>query len=127
MATQWITVGPIVKPAYEIDVATAKHAVIAGTPLAASVHAAFFEGTPVAGTEVALTGEDSTDATVRTSALGDATGQVTLGLSDPDAQWSVLEVQAHPTLPEEARDLRPTRRRGVPLHGHRRHRGDRHG
>ena len=104
----WLQVATIVKPAFELEMTTDRHAVVSGDKVTASVHAAFFEGTPVAGMELSLSnGEGENDTRAKTDALGDASGQVTLRMgSDEDdygnEQWTVTSVSAIPTLPEEA-------------------------
>ncbi len=108
VADRGISVGPLVKPAYSIQVSIDKHAIISGAPVKASVHAAFFEGTPVAGTELTLSNYDEPWGTVRTNALGDASRSVRPTLSEPTDQWAVQTVQARPTLPEEGEMLGET-------------------
>ena len=99
----WLQVATIVKPAYRLEMTADRHAVLNGARVTASVDASFFEGTPVAGTELTLFTDSGTgDTKVRTDADGHASGPVTVRL-DPDGdQWSVTAVQATPTLPEEA-------------------------
>ncbi len=102
VAERSVSVGPLVKPAYALQVAADKHAIISGASLTTSVRAAFFEGTPVAGTDLTITTDDQNGGTVRTNPAGDATARVNPALTDPDAQWGVMVVAAHPRLPEEA-------------------------
>ncbi len=98
----WLSVATIRKPAYLITVMPERHAVISGQPLQATVSAAFFDGTPAAGTQVQLTTEDSEapQTTVTTDAGGLATG--TLKPKAADMQQRVATIGATPTLPEEA-------------------------
>ena len=72
--------------------------------MTASVEASFFEGTPVAGTELSLFSDDVTgDRKATTDADGHASGPVTVRLdAGAGEQWGVTAVQAIPTLPEEA-------------------------
>ena len=51
----WFEVGVISKPAYRLAVTTAKRAVQDGDSVGTTIHGAFFEGTPVAGTKVGIT------------------------------------------------------------------------
>ncbi len=105
----WLTVRTIVKPAWQLAVSTDRHAVILGQPVQASVAATFFEGTPVAGTEVRMwvSSEDEDDesesatATVTTGAAGTATGRLTVSGMYEEDQWATARVSARPTLPEE--------------------------
>ena len=48
----WMRIRTIVKPAYRLAVTTDRHAVILGESLTEPSSASFFEGTPVAGTEL---------------------------------------------------------------------------
>ena len=102
----WAQVGSIVKPAYQVEMTTDKHAVLSGTTVNATVAAKFFEGTPVAGVEFALGAqedEEGTSTTARTSADGLATGRIALGSGDYEGdQWGWQTLYANPTLPEEA-------------------------
>ncbi|MCJ7710050.1 MAG: hypothetical protein MUQ32_04385, partial [Chloroflexi bacterium] len=104
----WLQVATIAKPAFQMEMTTDRHAVVSGDKVAASVQARFFEGTPVAGMELTLfssgDGEGgSGNAKVRTDAMGDASGSVTVRVDAEDGeQWSVTAVQAIPALPEEA-------------------------
>ena len=100
----WLQVATIVKPAYRIEMTTDRHAVIDGDSVVASVEASFFEGTPVAGTEVGLSsGAVNSHRAVTTDADGKASGPVPVRLGSSDEQWTVTGVGAIPTLPEEAR------------------------
>jgi hypothetical protein len=100
---QWFEVRPIVKPEWLMALTPERHAAIAGTAIKASVHATFFEGTPVAGTEINLGFNGTPGPVVRTDLDGNASGAVTVNLdSDNQEQWSIRQIQATPTLPEEA-------------------------
>ena len=65
----------IVKPGFRLEMTTDRHAVLSGAKVIASVDASFFEGTPVAGTELSLF-SDSVDGEtkVSTDADGHASG-----------------------------------------------------
>jgi len=98
----WMHVATIVKPAYQLTVTTDRHALISGQAVTATVDAAFFEGTPVAGTQLSLFSDTYVGAyTATTDALGRASGPVKV-LVNEDEQWLVTAVQAIPMLPEEA-------------------------
>ncbi len=49
LGSSYLSVGPIVKPQYQLDVTTDLHAVLTGTQVQATTAATFFDGTPVAG------------------------------------------------------------------------------
>ena len=103
LGQRWFEVRPIVKPEWLMTLTPDHHAVVSGTSVTASVHATFFEGTPVAGTELKLDLNSATAPAVRTDVDGNATGAVTAHLdSDPVQQWTIQQLQATPTLPEEA-------------------------
>lgn len=102
LAERGITVGPIQKPAWSMTMMTDRHAIIAGQRVRATIAASFFEGTPVSGAAIELSGSGK-PVSVRTDAGGAASGTVTLALEDGDAsQWNSQWVQARPTAPEEA-------------------------
>ena len=107
----FFAVGPIVKPGYTLVVTPDKRAVIAGEPVKATVNAAFFEGTPVAGVDLGIGfPNDGSDGSVpspldaRTGLDGIASAAVTTPLPDPsdDQQWVWRDLTATPKLPEEA-------------------------
>ncbi|HEY5435157.1 MAG TPA: Ig-like domain-containing protein [Candidatus Limnocylindrales bacterium] len=99
----WVQVATIVKPAYRIEMSTDRHAVLNGASVTASVDATFFEGTPVAGTELSLSpGSAGGETKVSTDADGHASGPVAVRLDSDGDQWGVTTVGASPTLPEEA-------------------------
>ena len=99
----WVQVATIVKPGFRVEMTTDRHAVLSGARVIASIDAAFFEGTPVAGTELSLSSDSVEGETkVSTDADGHASGPVAVRLDSSEDQWGVTAVQAVPTLPEEA-------------------------
>jgi hypothetical protein len=98
----WIQVSTIRKPAFLVTLTPAHHAVISGEPLQTGVEAAFFDGTPAAGTplELAVGYGGAPAASVTT----DATGRATANVRAPavDSQRESTTIRATPTLPEEA-------------------------
>jgi hypothetical protein len=50
----WFTVAEIRKPAYAITLATDRHVIVSGDPVTVTVHAGFFDGTPVVGARLAV-------------------------------------------------------------------------
>ena len=103
IAETWVNVEVIRKPAYALTLATDRHAIIVGGTVTATVAAAFFEGTPVAGAEVGLSvnGNDTgPDAVVMTDTQGSASGVVKPLLDN--GQFTTVGITANPMLPEEA-------------------------
>jgi hypothetical protein len=68
VAETYLSVDIIRKPAYQLEVTTARHVYVAGEELQATVQARFFEGTPVPG--VGLSIEAFGELTGRTDATG---------------------------------------------------------
>jgi hypothetical protein len=66
-----ITVGPIAKPAYRLDIQTGRRIYIAGDRIKITVGASFFEGTPVPGVPLRINGF------VGRNVVTDATGTAT--------------------------------------------------
>ncbi len=98
----WLDVGTITKPAYRLTIAPDRRAVTSGERVSVALHGSFFEGTPVAGTRIELVPDEGRGTKVTTDAEGDATGSVRLDMPYEDEQWTVVAIQATPTLPEEA-------------------------
>ncbi len=104
IASAGFTVGEIIKPEWSVEVSPSRHAVIAGTKVGVDVHAAFFEGTPVAGTALRV-GQRRPFKQVTTDLAGDATAKVTVRASSDDwegATWWTTTIGATPVDPEEA-------------------------
>ncbi len=102
-----IGVGPIAKPAYQLDITTGRHVYIVGDQVRVTVGAHFFEGTPVPGVDLRFDGFAEGSAT--TDALGSAVWR-TVAAIDPDEQgpsWS--SIQATPARAEEAEIRAATR------------------
>ncbi len=111
LGSSFVHIGPIVKPAWQLDVTTDKGAVLDGSPVKATTVATFFEGTPVAGVELSVTSEDldnegeSAGPTVTTGSDGQVVSTVTMRLPTDDeeqSQWDWRSVFVRPILPEEA-------------------------
>jgi alpha-2-macroglobulin len=54
IAEQWLEIGELDKPAWQMDLAADRRAVISGEDVTVTARAWFFEGTPVAGTRIDL-------------------------------------------------------------------------
>jgi len=98
----WFEVATIRKPAYALTVTLDKRAVISGQDVRSTIGAAFFEGTPVAGVTVDVQVNGESQASVTTDTEGHGSATVGPKLDDGDnSQFTVVSVQASPTLPEE--------------------------
>jgi hypothetical protein len=110
LAETWIEVGPISKPAWKLDLTSARHAVLTDTAVSVTAAASFYEGTPVAGAALTLSTADQESDTpspadstahVTTDANGGASGSVTPHIGNDAGQWTWLDVSAQPDEPEE--------------------------
>ena len=113
IASRTLLVGPIAKPAWKLALEVPKRAVLTGDSVTVNAEAAFFEGTPVAGSDLRFSAENEDDAEgnagspdqsrPRTPA-GRATARVPVRLGGDDSeesQWSVQSVHVRPNDPEE--------------------------
>jgi hypothetical protein len=71
-----LQVGDLRKPPYEFAIAATPRALVVGQPVAATVTARFFDGTPVAGIAVAISTEDGSVVRGTTDTAGGALGVV---------------------------------------------------
>jgi len=102
VSSTWVTVSAILKPAYALQLAVDRRATLAGDVVTATTSARFFDGTPVAGAELALGIDERRTVTARTDAGGTTAARVTMPSPDQlDWQWSEMWLQVNPTLPEE--------------------------
>ncbi len=109
-----VTVGPIAKPAWQLDLSTPHRAVLSGSKVPLAAIATFFEGTPVAGATLRLEGSDEASEDdggdqsppaqlATTDATGAASGTVTVKLgTEATDQWSILWPRVTANEPEEA-------------------------
>lgn len=99
IAESWLDVTVIAKPAWQLSLDTTPHAVIGNATVALQAQAAFFDGTPVAGTPVSITDGDAT-RNIRTNASGRAstTFPVSAGYCNQQCETSI---EGSATLPEE--------------------------
>ena len=112
LGASYLSVGPIVKPQYQLDVTTNLHALLTGTPVLATTAATFFDGTPVAGVALRMSTSDPssgearpTGANATTGIDGEATATVRprlTGALRDGTQWSWIPIDALPSYPEEA-------------------------
>jgi len=98
LVRQSISIGPIVKPAYRLSVTTGHHVYIAGDLVRATVEARFYDGTPVPGLGLTVTGLGN-DQAVITDATGVGSFRRTAHANGDDL-WN--ELSAYPARSEEA-------------------------
>ncbi len=99
-------VGEVRKPPYQLELAAAPRALVAGNPLTATVTARFFEGTPAAGIPVAVRLESS-DQDPAGHAVTDVAGVATVALRpdpfvDDNGQYACAPIVASPDTAVEA-------------------------
>ncbi|HXI45374.1 MAG TPA: Ig-like domain-containing protein, partial [Candidatus Acidoferrales bacterium] len=96
-----IQIDEIRKPAYAIQVATDRHAYVAGDRINVSGSVAFYDGSRTPGLALAVT-SDAGEATATTDASG--AFAATLVATAADRDWfTTLSLSAHPASPEEGR------------------------
>lgn len=99
IADRWLTVGPIVKPAYRLELSTDRHVYVAGDPAEIVVGASFYEGTAVPGVGVEVGGFGESAATTRPD--GTATVRGTAALDPSLEGWEWVRLSARPSGAEE--------------------------
>lgn len=97
--TTSIVVGPIVKPAYRLEITTGRRVYIAGDRIKVTVNASFFEGTPVPGVPLRING--FVEHGVTTDASGTAIYRTT-ATTDPDADGA--QYQSAEVTPAQAEE-----------------------
>ena len=100
IAETWLDVATIAKPAWQLSVDTAPHAVVGSGSVAVRAQAMFFEGTPVAGTKVSVSDGDRS-RTVRTDASGRASTAFPVAPTTYCDQQCDASLDVSATLPEE--------------------------
>jgi len=101
VATRSVNVSEYVKPAYALSIETDIRAAFIGETVGYSVHGAFFEGTPVNGLEVRVTGDCGIDQVLTLDVAGNAHGSFSCsydaGQRYPISPW----MSVRPNRPEE--------------------------
>jgi hypothetical protein len=100
--TTTLVIGPIAKPAYQLDVTTGRRIYIVGDHVTVTVTARFFEGTPVPGVPLTIDGFGGGSAT--TDTLGTAVWR-TIATINPDQDLEgpiATSIGAIPARAEEA-------------------------
>jgi len=95
-----IVVGPLSKPAYQLQVETGRHIYLAGDRIRITARASFFEGTPVPGVPLRIDGY--VEHGVTTDATGTAVYHTTARSSQDNEGPEYDAVQVAPARPEEA-------------------------
>ena len=98
VASTSVQVEDFVKPAYKIDVASSKNAVLSGDPVRYAVSTSFFEGSPVPELALRYELEDGPGRTAQTDDAGRATVQFRPTTQDVIAY---RPIRVFPTLAEE--------------------------
>ncbi|MBI4730154.1 MAG: Ig-like domain-containing protein [Acidobacteria bacterium] len=96
IASTYLEVADFVKPAYKIDVTSSKKAVFEGDPVRFDIRASFFDGTPVPGTRLSVSGAGGG------SVVTDADGRATVDwAAEPEGGWEFASIGVTPALAEE--------------------------
>ena len=112
VATSWLDIGPIAKPAWRIALTTPHRAVLTGTSVPVTAAATFYEGTPVVGADLRFVSSSDEDddtgavANIRaTDTAGSVTSSLAMRLGEPDdyddQQWSEVDAFVRANEPEE--------------------------
>ncbi len=101
VSSTYVDVGRILKPAYRLDVVTGRRVYIAGDRIRVTATARFYEGTPVPGVPLRVTGLG--DTTASTDATGTAIVRSTAVLS-PDYEHEESELQTVSVVPARAEE-----------------------
>ncbi len=103
VAQQSLSVGPIVKPAWTLELSSTRHAILVGSKVTIRATATFYEGTPVAGMKLNLTESDKTKR-VTTNLQGLAITTLRIrhdrGSEGPSEPWRTADIWANPVDPE---------------------------
>jgi hypothetical protein len=102
VASAWITVTEIRKPAYRIELETDRHVYLVGDDIRITARASFYDGTAAPDLELRFGFEDGDQTAVATTdALGEARAVLRVTSSDTPEGWRNPYVQVLPVRPEE--------------------------
>jgi hypothetical protein len=101
MSSAYVEVGRILKPAYRLDVVTGRRVYITGDRIRVTATARFYEGTPVPGVPLRVSG--LADRTTSTDSTGTAIVRTTAAMS-PDFEHEDSEIQAVSVVPARAEE-----------------------
>lgn len=102
VASTGLDIALIRKPAYQIDVTTDRHVYLLRDQVDIAADATFFDGTPVPGMELEVSGFER-DTRTTTDGAGHATASLRSSLDGAPVGWAHQVVGAHPVRPEEGR------------------------
>ncbi len=101
VATRSLNVSEYVKPAYALSIQTDIRAAFIDDSVGYSVHGAFFEGTPVNGLEVRVTGDCGLDQVLTLDVAGNARGSFSCAY-DASSRYPISPwLSVRPNRPEE--------------------------
>lgn len=100
IATVWIRVTEVRKPAYRIEVETDRRASLAGQPVRITATATFFDGTAVPGLALRVAGFGD-EAIVTTDSQGVGSVELRAGITEETEGWSAESIDVAPANPEE--------------------------
>ena len=95
-----VSVGPIAKPAYRLDLETGRRVYIEGDRIKTTVRATFFEGSPVPGVRLRVGGDEWRQRTTTTDRTGSAAVRNTARVED-EAGWAQQSAYATVARAEE--------------------------
>ena len=88
IASQYIEVGRILKPAYRLEVVTGRRVYIEGDRIRVTANAAFYEGTPVPGVPLRIDGFLESTATTDATGTAIVRGTARVGENVDQGTWS---------------------------------------
>ena len=95
----WLEVGPILKPAYRLEVETGRRVYVRGDRIRVTARATFYDGTPVPGVPLRLDGQVEDELT--TDATGTVTRRSTIVIEEDFESPESWVVNASPARAEE--------------------------
>jgi hypothetical protein len=95
-----LRVGPIAKPGYRLSIETGHRVYVEGDRIKATVRATFFEGSPVPGVRLHISGGSSPERTRTTDRTG-AASVASIAKVAGESDWDVQDVFASPARAEE--------------------------
>ncbi|HEX7347661.1 MAG TPA: Ig-like domain-containing protein [Candidatus Limnocylindrales bacterium] len=109
LASRYIEVERIIKPAYRLDITTGRRVYVAGDRIRATATATFFEGTPVPGVPVRFEGDVSGSATTDASGTAIVRGVARWPSDESREGRREGEIAAFPARAEERADISANR------------------
>jgi hypothetical protein len=100
VSSVWVSVTEIRKPAFRIDVQTARHVYVLGQQVDIAATASFYDGTAVPGMDLTISAFDHM-ATATTGAVGNAKAALRAAASYVPEGWFIDIVATAPAHPEE--------------------------